>query len=137
MSPLLLLSLLASFVVAAHSAIITTPALAAGCEWQGKWYAEGQQFNPDPCTFCNCQNGRAMCAVADCMMPACVDSKRDPTQCCPVCPNGNNCRAPDGTIIPAGQEVQLDAHTTCRCSSQPFLFTGDAVCTKTVSRNFA
>ena len=29
-----------------------------------------------------------MCAIADCMMPPCVDSVRPPDQCCATCPNG-------------------------------------------------
>ena len=57
------------------------------CMYNGKTYNEGS-FRPSPCEYCQCHGGRAMCAIADCAPPACVDSVHHPDECCPVCPNG-------------------------------------------------
>ena len=48
---------------------------------------------------------------------------------------GPNCRTPDGQIISADQEVQMDAYTTCRCDhhgGMGFLTMGQATCVKTL-----
>ncbi|XP_076464742.1 von Willebrand factor C domain-containing protein 2-like [Babylonia areolata] len=121
-------------LVATSSMSAARVAVPTGCTWQGKHYPEGHSFSPDPCTSCQCSGGQAMCAVMDCMMPACVDMVHSPDQCCPTCPNGPNCRAPDGTIIPAGQEVKIDSSTTCRCEQSHFMMNSDAVCMVAVSR---
>ena len=59
-----------------------------GCHINGKFYKEGSSFKPSPCEWCQCVQGRAQCAIADCFIVQCVDSYNDPTKCCPVCPNG-------------------------------------------------
>ena len=41
---------------------------------------------------------------------------------------GNNCRAPDGTIIPAGQTVNISSTTICTCPNSGFLMSNQAVC---------
>ena len=94
---------LSSMVVTVRSAslIATTP---IGCVWRGQWYPEGQEFKPDPCTFCNCISGRPMCAVADCAPPPCVDYVRDPNQCCPSCPNGKSSSNP--SVLPVLNRFQ-------------------------------
>ncbi|PVD39502.1 hypothetical protein C0Q70_02136 [Pomacea canaliculata] len=115
------------FVVAATSvawctqaAVLTTP--GSVCTWNGHTFSEGEQYKPDPCTFCFCRDGRAACAVADCMMPSCVDPVRQPDKCCPVCPNGQNCRAFDGSIIPAGKQVKINDGTTCVCPTGGLIY---------------
>eukprot|EP00916_Digyalum_oweni_P015450 GHVL01025287.1.p1 GENE.GHVL01025287.1~~GHVL01025287.1.p1 ORF type:complete len:145 (+),score=10.02 GHVL01025287.1:84-518(+) len=132
------LSVLFSFAFASAMATAVHPATLGmttpkpGCLWGGKMWPAGQQFKPNPCTFCNCVDGRAACAVADCAPPQCVDYVRDPNQCCPKCPNGSNCRAPDGTIIPAGKNVHINANTVCSCAgSGGFMMTSDALCSVT------
>ncbi|KAK7112333.1 hypothetical protein V1264_011804 [Littorina saxatilis] len=105
----------------------------AGCMHDGKWYPEGGSNN-NPCMPCHCYQGRMVCAIVDCFFTPCVDSVRDPTKCCPICPNGPNCRAPDGTVIPANGTVRLDADTTCKCDSHGalgFMSMNAAVCSKT------
>lgn len=94
---------LSSLVVTIRSAslITTTP---IGCVWRGQWYPEGQEFKPDPCTFCNCISGRPMCVVADCVIPSCVDYVQDPNQCCPSCPNGKSSSNP--SVLPVLNRFQ-------------------------------
>ena len=74
-------------VMMVHSAFLISSA-PPGCVFQGKWFPEGHQFRPDPCTFCRCSNGMSMCLAADCVPPSCVDFVQDPNQCCASCPNG-------------------------------------------------
>jgi hypothetical protein len=70
--------------VTERSVILIQP----GCHRNGKFYKEGSSFKPSPCEWCQCVQGRAQCAIADCFIVQCVDSYNDPTKCCPVCPNG-------------------------------------------------
>ncbi|XP_066284608.1 kielin/chordin-like protein [Branchiostoma lanceolatum] len=84
-------------------------------------YYPGQTWNPygDPCHTCTCEfnswqgTGEEMCYIVDCACPACVDDVIDPGQCCPRCPNGDNCNAM-GTVIPSGREVEVNGYM-CRC----------------------
>ncbi|KAK6195228.1 hypothetical protein SNE40_000699 [Patella caerulea] len=98
------------------SASISTPMAISMCEWNGHHFPPGAQYKPNDCTFCQCDNGRAACAIADCFFTPCVDSVHKPGQCCNACPNGNNCYA-KGKIIPAGKEVPIDDFTFCTCPS--------------------
>ncbi|XP_076454518.1 von Willebrand factor C domain-containing protein 2-like [Babylonia areolata] len=115
MKAAVLFSAICLFFAVVESSTIPLATKPSGCMYQGKWYPEGE-FKPDPCSPCHCFEGRAVCAIVDCFFPApCVDAVRDPDQCCPVCPNGPNCRAPDGQVITAGQHVQINEDTTCSC----------------------
>merc|ERR1712154_120619 len=109
------------------------PPVRQTCTWGGHTFQPGETYSPDPCTNCTCEgHGRPMCAMMACMMPACVDAVHDPTMCCPVCPNGENCRGPNGEVIPAGKDVNVGHGVTCRCadSNHGFMASGsDAMCT--------
>lgn len=77
------------FVICPLLNALSTPLTPVmGCMKDGKFYHEGAQFHPSPCEHCYCNNGRVMCAIADCFMTPCVDAVHDPTKCCPTCPNG-------------------------------------------------
>jgi len=102
--------------------------LKPGCHYQGKWYNEGEG-NGDLCQPCHCYSGRMACAIIDCFFQPCVDAVKDPQQCCPVCPNGSNCMAPDGTVIPAnGTVYRPDANTECSCGSGQHFGPSKALC---------
>ncbi|KAK3088755.1 hypothetical protein FSP39_023368 [Pinctada imbricata] len=97
------------------------------CLHNGKTYQVGS-FQPSPCEHCQCTStGRAFCAIADCFITPCVDSIHDPTKCCPVCPNGPNCRAPDGTIIKKGEKHTTADGSLCQCQTS-FSFSHEAIC---------
>ncbi|KAI8504059.1 hypothetical protein Bbelb_181270 [Branchiostoma belcheri] len=99
---------------------LTTPSI---CVTDNGVYNPGQTWHPngDPCHTCTCEfnwwqsTAQEMCYHADCACPSCVDEVIDPGQCCPRCPNGDNCNAM-GTVIPAGRDVQVNGQT-CRCPS--------------------
>lgn len=122
------LILLSSAAMMIRSALVPVTHGPA-CTWNGQQYNNGEKWNPDPCTFCTCEGGRPICAVADCALPSCVDMVHDADQCCPTCPNGPNCRASDGTVIPAGQVVNITDRISCHCPTSGF-FMGplDAIC---------
>ena len=57
-----------------------------GCtDADGTFYANGQEWNIDDCTFCSCMEGEIMCMVVDCAMPPCDNPVYIEGQCCPVC----------------------------------------------------
>ncbi|XP_061188123.1 von Willebrand factor C domain-containing protein 2-like [Saccostrea echinata] len=87
-----------------------------GCLYHGKWYQAGS-FQHSPCEPCQCtSSGQAYCAIVDCFFDGCVDAVHDPNKCCPQCPNGRNCKAPDGTIIKHGDTYNTPT-MSCQCSS--------------------
>ena len=53
----------------------------------GTFYANGEIWNPDDCTFCACEGGDIMCAVVDCAMPDCDNPIFIEGECCPICPD--------------------------------------------------
>ncbi|XP_061185808.1 von Willebrand factor C domain-containing protein 2-like [Saccostrea echinata] len=92
----------------------------AGCYYQGSYYPIGS-FKPTPCEYCQCTtSGQAMCAIADCFITPCVDAIHEKDKCCPTCPNGHNCKAPDGHIIKAGDTYHMNRYTTCHCDGHQF-----------------
>ncbi|XP_019638157.1 PREDICTED: kielin/chordin-like protein [Branchiostoma belcheri] len=98
----------------------------AGCisSYDGQWYPPGSGMpSGSPCSDCYCDDeGQPLCmTISACACPPCVDEVVYPNDCCPSCPNGENCYAM-GTIIPAGRDVQVNGYT-CRCPDPSgFLF---------------
>nr|XP_022309389.1 von Willebrand factor C domain-containing protein 2-like [Crassostrea virginica] len=91
-----------------------------GCYYQGSYYPLGS-FHPTPCEYCHCgTSGQAMCAIADCMMPQCADAVHEKDKCCPTCPNGYTCKAPDGHIVKLGETYHMTSYTYCHCESRHF-----------------
>merc|ERR1712154_121455 len=132
-----LAALCAVVLVSAEAAIVPATGLpikpANGCFFEGKWYQEHAQNNTNPCRPCTCYSGQMACAIVDCFFEPCVDAVHDPKHCCPTCPNGRNCRAPDGHIIPAdGTLYKPDRNTQCTCSGHMF-GSAQAECLKTAT----
>ena len=68
-----------------------------GCtDANGTFYANGEEWNQDDCTFCACDNGEIMCMVVDCAMPNCEDPIYIDGQCCPTC-EVEGCTDPQAT----------------------------------------
>ncbi|KAL8567581.1 hypothetical protein ACOMHN_054394 [Nucella lapillus] len=130
-----LLTALGLVAIAGCSTLPPVKTVQPGCMYQGTWYPEGS-FQPNPCSPCHCQGGRAVCAVVDCFLPPCVDHVYQPDHCCPPCPNGPNCQAPGGQVIKAGETVQINSDTTCTCPSghhMGFMGPGQALCRTALS----
>ncbi|KAL3870502.1 hypothetical protein ACJMK2_038557 [Sinanodonta woodiana] len=106
-----------------HFVLSVPTTVPPGCVRDGKHYAVQESFQPSPCEHCMCTiHGEVACAIADCFITPCVDAVHDPTQCCPVCPNGPNCMI-HGKIVPAGQTVQVD-NSVCSCPDNLHLHFG-------------
>ncbi|KAK7110125.1 kielin/chordin-like protein [Littorina saxatilis] len=81
------------------------PDLFPGGHWQ----------SADGCRHCQCdQSGQAMCYHQDCVLAMCVDRESVPGQCCDTCPNGFNCRTPQGTVIAMHQSI-VENGMNCSC----------------------
>ncbi|KAL4218565.1 hypothetical protein ACF0H5_023299 [Mactra antiquata] len=65
---------------------------------------------PYPCTV----NGHHFCHPIPCPLPPCVDSITEHGICCPSCPDGPNCPAPDGHTIPWKHSEMIDGKN-CTC----------------------
>ncbi|XP_035675379.1 von Willebrand factor C domain-containing protein 2-like [Branchiostoma floridae] len=112
---------------------MTTTTTTMGPTVYGCRGADGQIHPPgstygSSCHPCQCANEPTLsgttwvytqwCLHIDCGCPRCVDYVFSPDQCCPTCPNGDNCDAM-GTVIPGGMDVQVYG-TTCRCAYYGF-----------------
>uniref|UniRef100_A0A8W8M882 VWFC domain-containing protein n=1 Tax=Magallana gigas TaxID=29159 RepID=A0A8W8M882_MAGGI len=104
------------------------PAIPSGCYYRGSVYPFGW-FSTRHCESCQCStSGQVMCMFNDCWQPACADPVQEKDYCCPTCPNGYTCKAPDGHIVKAGETYHLNSYTSCQCDTHQWTsFT--AVCT--------
>ena len=94
-----------------------------GCyDAAGLYYQPGQEWNPDDCTFCSCEQGEFICAVVDCAMPNCENPIYIEGECCPTCPDEEGCYDPAGLYYQPGQEWNPDDCTFCSCEQ------GDIIC---------
>nr|XP_034310685.1 brorin isoform X3 [Crassostrea gigas] len=105
-----------------------SPTPAPGCNYRGTYYPS-VWFNPTPCERCQCTtSGEVMCFTFPCLHTLCADPVIEKDQCCPRCPNGYTCKAPDGHIVKAGETYHLNSYTSCQCDTHQWTsFT--AVCT--------
>lgn len=82
----------------------------------------------DGCRECYCHNGREMCALITCPVPACGNPTIHPGQCCPSCSDDfvvqkpelstpSICHAPGGEYFVEGETWHIDSCTQCTCHS--------------------
>ncbi|KAL4218308.1 hypothetical protein ACF0H5_023044 [Mactra antiquata] len=74
---------------------------------------------PHPCE----QGGQHYCHPIPCPLPPCHDAVTKPGVCCPSCPHGPDCMAPDGHVILFKHSRIIDGKN-CTCEMPP----GDATC---------
>nr|XP_011453030.2 von Willebrand factor C domain-containing protein 2-like [Crassostrea gigas] len=111
---------------------LLTPTLPSGCYYHGSFYPLGW-FRTNPCDSCMCYTrGYVSCAFGDCIFPAlCADPVHEKDKCCPTCPNGYTCKAPDGHIVKAGETYHLNSYTSCQCDSHRMdMYNFSATCTE-------
>ena len=81
-----LISVVFQILASAKVAKYSPPTLH--CLHNGQVYPLGN-FQPSVCAHCHCDDlGHVTCAPEFCPPPRCVDVIKDPSKCCPVCPNG-------------------------------------------------
>lgn len=63
----------------------------SSCIFEGELFENEEEWYPDICTSCKCQNGAVICDTEECKPLSCnlTDLKPiiPPGKCCPVCPN--------------------------------------------------
>ncbi|XP_078669070.1 peroxidasin-like isoform X2 [Branchiostoma floridae x Branchiostoma belcheri] len=52
---------------------------------EGNRYQDGDTWDPDDCTACRCQEGKATCVRQKCPEKSCAKPLLIPGECCPVC----------------------------------------------------
>ncbi|ELT94272.1 hypothetical protein CAPTEDRAFT_227923 [Capitella teleta] len=95
---------------------------APGCDRDGVHYGSGDRVpHPDKCAWCSCRGGHISCVMTQCAFPQCVDSVESENSCCRTCPNGENCRTPEG-IIPFGETWTESRGEYCvaKCRCRPY-----------------
>ncbi|XP_072366849.1 von Willebrand factor C domain-containing protein 2-like isoform X3 [Scyliorhinus torazame] len=84
-----------------------------GCEYRGRVYELGQQYQPSECEQCTCDmDGIARCLVADCAPPSCVNPVYEKGKCCPECK--------DETLRPITLKLPAGVELTCWTSRKMF-----------------
>ncbi|XP_025092120.1 von Willebrand factor C domain-containing protein 2-like [Pomacea canaliculata] len=78
--------------------------IRSACVHEGKHYAADDWFvltYDDPCTLCQCNpsDGLPSCVLTKCPSLGCVDAKKVPGLCCPVCTSGLNCAIPSLPLL--------------------------------------
>lgn len=85
------------------------------CTYEGIEYPPGS-FKTHDCKECVCTDeGEVECTETKCFDYPCVDKVRQPGNCCPMCPNGQNCKAPDGTVVRYEEEYVMSENVVCVC----------------------
>ncbi|KAK6170575.1 hypothetical protein SNE40_018937 [Patella caerulea] len=84
------------------------------CNYNGTVYKNKEVFRTNTCHNCQCIANVIVCKRIECVNPLCVDyTVKD---CCWECPNGKNCRAPNGKVIPNdGKFHSINSTTVCEC----------------------
>ncbi|GLG92640.1 Putative cysteine-rich protein 11, partial [Gryllus bimaculatus] len=86
----------------------------------GRPMREGQRWQEDACTTCECRGGARRCEAFMCQV-ACARPRHDPRECCPVC-DVWPAHCPEMTCshqCPFGFEAGDDGCSTCRCKQEP------------------
>ncbi|GFN91942.1 von Willebrand factor c domain-containing protein 2-like protein [Plakobranchus ocellatus] len=86
-----------------------------GCVEDGAFHPVGYVFKRSPCMTCTCKpTGKFLCYSIMCGRPRCMDFKKNSSTCCSTCPNGENCRGPDGVAVSVGSYTFSKAGV-CSC----------------------
>ncbi|XP_029648113.1 von Willebrand factor C domain-containing protein 2-like [Octopus sinensis] len=104
-----------------------------GCETEDGFVPIGKTVSKEPCKQCTCTaNGDMKCNTTVCPKLNCVDFEDVEDECCPICPNGENCYTPKNVILKAG-EVITESDLQCKCKfSEDNLEEPTAHCTEKI-----
>ncbi|XP_045142975.1 cysteine-rich motor neuron 1 protein isoform X3 [Echinops telfairi] len=104
------------------------PVLSGTCLSMDGHHHKNEESWHDGCRECYCHNGREMCALITCSVPACGNPTIHPGQCCPSCsdvplqpPASRNdsvpsyCKNDEGDIFLAAESWKPDVCTSCVC----------------------
>ncbi|XP_063504887.1 cysteine-rich motor neuron 1 protein isoform X5 [Pongo pygmaeus] len=110
------------------SASAGPPILSGTCLTVDGHHHKNEESWHDGCRECYCLNGREMCALITCPVPACGNPTIHPGQCCPSCADDfvvqkpelstpSICHAPGGEYFVEGETWNIDSCTQCTCHS--------------------
>ena len=57
----------------------------SGCTVDGIHHSEGEWWETDSCTSCQCVDGEPLCSAISCQPLACTNTVQLPGECCPTC----------------------------------------------------
>ncbi|KAM4867988.1 cysteine-rich motor neuron 1 protein isoform 4-T4 [Thomomys bottae] len=108
------------------------PVLSGTCLSMDGHHHKNEESWHDGCRECYCHNGREMCALITCPVPACGNPTIHPGQCCPSCADDfvvqkpelstpSICHAPGGEYFVEGETWNIDSCTQCTCHSSRVL----------------
>lgn len=60
----------------------------SGCYYGDVIYQDGEEFQPDACAVCRCNQGDVECTTKTCPPTTCDNPIQPPGLCCPVCDAG-------------------------------------------------
>uniref|UniRef100_A0AAV2LGT2 Thrombospondin-2-like n=1 Tax=Knipowitschia caucasica TaxID=637954 RepID=A0AAV2LGT2_KNICA len=55
------------------------------CLKDGRVYVPGEEWDPDPCTYCGCMEGKVVCQHETCAPVSCISPTFMDDKCCPEC----------------------------------------------------
>ncbi|XP_019642390.1 PREDICTED: kielin/chordin-like protein isoform X9 [Branchiostoma belcheri] len=95
-------------------------AAPAGCLYNGAIIPVGEEYKPDDCTTCTCEDAgeEPACVLYACAPPPCDNPVKVAGQCCPVCDAPEGCwynRSSSAVLIPFGIEYKEGACESCHC----------------------
>lgn len=104
------------------------PVLSGTCLSMDGHHHKNEESWHDGCRECYCHNGKEMCALITCPVPACGNPTIRPGQCCPSCADDfvvqkpelstpSICHAPGGEYFVEGETWNIDSCTQCTCHS--------------------
>ncbi|ESO97216.1 hypothetical protein LOTGIDRAFT_174500 [Lottia gigantea] len=85
------------------------------CTFEGKTYSNNEVIDTDPCRPLQCIEGEVPLLIIECVNAPCADYEVQSGDCCATCPNGPNCRLPDGTLMPGDETRTLVDGRDCFC----------------------
>ncbi|XP_022082452.1 cysteine-rich motor neuron 1 protein-like [Acanthaster planci] len=94
------------------------PNLGKPCSQNGRLYAHGENWEPDPCANCFCDSSQVICAVVACVIPLCPGRivYDDPTACCPYCEPIQVTSCTQGDVeYPDGHTWNPEPCLSCSC----------------------
>lgn len=80
-----------------------------------RFFKNGDQWKEDPCTICECHNGKNNCQINLCRQLYCKKTIKIPGECCPVCVEENNDNIADVIILttsPAPPTIETTINST-------------------------
>ena len=100
-----------------HAPIFFTEPATSSCNFGDDVFANGDTWNIDACTTCECNNGLINCLPLSCSATNCPSGRTftPEGECCPVC--STECESSDGQTYSDGEIWRPNPCKRCRCDA--------------------